>query len=343
MTGVASNETSSPPNSTNEPDCLFVEVNLEVSRDVFIVNIITSVINSLFCISAVTANVLVIIAIWKKPSLRSSTNILLCCLASADLLVGSIGQPAYVSHKIGENKGNFQVYCVSAVVMEMSGWTGLGVSIMTLTAISLERYVSLFFPLRYHSLVTSGRVAKSVTCFWFSMLLLGAFRFWFLKNSTGSFFIIALISVSLLVTTSAYGKIFLLARHQRVRVRDETRLSVQLRKSEAVALATNNAIRQKKSSFTMAYVFGLFLLCYSPFLCCMIVYRIYGFVTNVKIAVNISSTIAFVNSSLNPLLYCWRMRDIRREITKLLKGNTNHIFVVAVRIEPRTQTDSWTE
>ena len=32
-----------------------------------------------------------------------------------------------------------------------------------------------------------------------------------------------------------------------------------------------------------------------------------------------SLTLAFLNSSLNPILYCWRMREIRRYVLEMLK------------------------
>ena len=33
----------------------------------------------------------------------------------------------------------------------------------------------------------------------------------------------------------------------------------------------------------------------------------------------VSTVLAFLSSSLNPLLYLWRMKDIRNEVTKLVK------------------------
>ena len=54
----------------------------------------------------------------------------------------------------------------------------------------------------------------------------------------------------------------------------------------------------------MVYILGIFVLCYIPFLCVKVVYKIDGYTTRVKTAYLYASTIVFLNSSFNPLVYC---------------------------------------
>ena len=57
------------------------------------------IINSIACPFTVLLNVLVIIAVRKRPSLQNNTNILLSCLAVTDLLTGLLAQPSFVIWK----------------------------------------------------------------------------------------------------------------------------------------------------------------------------------------------------------------------------------------------------
>ena len=46
---------------------------------------------------AILGNALVVYGVWKTPSLRSPSNLLLCGLASTDLIVGLIAQPLFIT------------------------------------------------------------------------------------------------------------------------------------------------------------------------------------------------------------------------------------------------------
>ena len=56
----------------------------------------------------------------------------------------------------------------------------------------------------------------------------------------------------------------------------------------------------------MLYVYIAFILCYLPLLCILIVIHVRGIHRIVKILRFLSATLIFMNSSLNPLLYCWK-------------------------------------
>ena len=64
----------------------------------------------------------------------------------------------------------------------------------------------------------------------------------------------------------------------------------------------------------MLYVYIAFILCYLPLLCILIVIHVKGIHRIVKILRFLSATLIFMNSSLNPLLYCWKIREIRQVV-----------------------------
>ena len=85
------------------PDCFFLVFvgNSTKYQDAF--KIFICVVNSVLVLPTILLNRLVIITIWKTPSLRSvPANILLLCLACADFLNGLISQPLTVIYQVGE-------------------------------------------------------------------------------------------------------------------------------------------------------------------------------------------------------------------------------------------------
>ncbi|XP_078352278.1 melanocyte-stimulating hormone receptor-like [Oculina patagonica] len=299
--------------------CFFVAVNLEVPMYMYVFkNFVMVVFNSLFSLIATTSNTLVMITIWRTPSLQTPSNTLLCCLALSDLFVGVLPQPCFVPYKIAEIKQDFHTYCLSTLIIEVTGLQGTGVTLLTLAATSIDKCISLFYPLRYLAIVTTSRIVKFVISFWGVFLVLNTARFsGFVDNTILTLICSPVILGIILLTVGIYLKIFLLAKRQRARICNEANIISNVATENELNTATT--AKRKKSAITMAYVFGLFLLCYTPLLCSMVLYSILGFPTEVKAVFNISLTIAFMNSSLNPALYCWKFRELRSALRKILQ------------------------
>ncbi|XP_078351974.1 QRFP-like peptide receptor [Oculina patagonica] len=306
------------PQQSFEKSCYFLEINLDVPFYVFFMNITTSVINGVSSVVAVTANGLVLVVMWKNPALHTASNVLLSCLAFSDLIVGLVSQPATIVYKVSENRGDFQLLCIAKLVTELTGWTASGVSFLTLTAIGVERYISLFRPLRYHTLITTKKTLSIVLCFWIVLIVQQAVRFWFLDSNSASYLGVVAIVICLCVSLWSYWRIYTLASRHQNSVRDIARVTARLHGREI----SNSTRREKKAANAMLGVFLLFLFCYCPLMCCLIAFQVTGFTTSVKVALNVSGTLSFVNSALNPLWYCWRIGEIRREIRKLFSKNT---------------------
>ena len=67
----------------------------------------TVIINGIFCPLTVLLNVLVIMAVKRRPRLQTNTNILLACLAATDaVLTGLLVQPSFILRKTLQLLGN---------------------------------------------------------------------------------------------------------------------------------------------------------------------------------------------------------------------------------------------
>jgi len=85
-------------------------------------------------------------------------------------------------------------------------------------------------------------------------------------------------------------------------------------------------LKCKKSAVTVLYVYGLFLISYLPvFVSMLIVQTLAEFTIPMRIAFNYVATLVFMNSLLNPAVYCWRIREIRRAVKKVFRINQNEV------------------
>ena len=291
--------------------CLFLDVNSESTEYLFIGHIVTAVINSVSSLTAVAGNVVVILAVWRTPALHTPSNTFLCCLAISDLAVGLIAQPCFVIHKIGELLQNYSMYCTTRILNESLGYITAGTSVLTMTGVAIERYLALYLNLRYKQIITTKRILVAALCLWVFFISFAASRFWIANDNIFNNIAIPVIGCSLVFTILAYMKVLKYVRHHENQILDQNASNHDQYPASNRLLGMR---RYKKSTLTMAYILGIFVLCYIPIICVKIAQKIEGYTPTVKTAYLYASTIVFLNSSFNPVVYCWRITDIRRAV-----------------------------
>ena len=290
--------------------CFNLDINFATSDSLYSTNIATAVVNSFFSVTTLLGNFLVILAYKRTPSLHCPANTLLCCLALSDFTVGLIAQPSFVAHKIGEIQRNLDIYCATRMITETSGYITSGVSILTLTAISVERYLAVYLHLRYKEIVTNFRTLVTVGVLWSVLVIIAGSRFLIKDGRKLNAIMVPVLFSSLIVTVWAYSRIYReVKRHQR---------SIQVQENIA---STRNIVKYKKSAVTMAYILGLFALSNAPFIGVVIAHRIQGYTHTVKVAYIYVSTCIFMCSSINPVMYCWRISEIRQAVVRILSAS----------------------
>ena len=150
--------------SKTETTCFgfyFTGVTSDNSGELFVTNILTSILNVLFSIVTCVGNSTILLAIKNTRDLHTPSYVLLGCLAFSDLLVGLLCQPLLVGVKIAEFERSFTVYCWLRILQSRSAWTTAGVSFFTIAAVSVDRLIALHLHLRYTAFVTVSRVMKT--------------------------------------------------------------------------------------------------------------------------------------------------------------------------------------
>jgi hypothetical protein len=220
------------------------------------------------------------------------------------------------NHHIAELTNDFNAYCVLRIIQSISSYTTIGVSLATLSGISIDRLLALTLHLRYNMVVTIPRIMLTAFVVWIGSTTVVILRFWM---SNWKFVPVVVLLITFLVTALSTGKIFqIVRRHQR-------QISQQQRSVQRHAV---NVLKCRKSTITVLYVYGLLLLFFLPLFVTIFVESITGYTTRMKIVYDYVTTAVFINSFLNPLVYCWRIGEIRRAVKNVLRKNNNEVIIL---------------
>ena len=172
---------------------------------------------------------------------------------------------------------------------------------------------SVHLHLRYQELVTHKRVVAVIITIWVFSAFFSLLYLWVSTNISHTVFVISGVAC-LVVSAMLYLKIYFAARRHRNQIRA---LQVQ---QVAQNDQITNAARLRKSAVGIFYVYLVFLLCYLPQICNFAVVAICDLSASVKVFAMSSITLLFLNSSLNPVVYCWKMRHIRSAVFDMLRN-----------------------
>ena len=278
------------------------------------------IVNVMLLITAIVGNLLVLYVAWKTPSLRSPSIVLLCGLATTDLAVGLVVQPLFLSMELMPLLSNSAEYhCnLGKAFITMSYWV-CGASLSTIIAISVDRLLALTYHLRYNSIVTVPRVMCVLTLNWLTGGFLASLILW-----SGDEVFLAVMAVAvaifLCISTYAHVKIYLVVR------RHKQQIQTQAKAVQACIGNGFNMARFKKSVANAFLVHYVLLVCYTPLLITLLLTNNDKWADSALlkkshsgIAWKLTTTVVFMNSSVNPLIYCWRLRELRDAVKGTLK------------------------
>ena len=279
--------------------------------------IVNCVLNSFLSCTAITLNTLTILALRRLTSHLSKTlRMLLLNLAVTDLGVGLLAQPSYVVYLVMIIQGKTQTF-TSEITLQIVYITGKFLSYVSffgVVALAADKFLSIYLHLRYQELVTYKRVLSVVISIWILSAILALI---FSQRRQFDFYIsVPIESVCYLATALCYLKIYLLVRHHKTEILTQ-RIQVTQEQIENEA----NAAKLKKSATSIFYLYLVFVACYVPRMCIMSIISSAGESTALLIHLRLYTfTLVFLNSSLNPLIYCWKIRHIGKAIMVILRN-----------------------
>ena len=295
---MTNNSSYTVPTEETSPACLVYIIRPLTNH----VALVTAVINAILSFVAMAGNGVILATIWRSASLRTPSYILLGGLAFTDFCTGLITQSSYVVFRVASMTNYMRLFCVARSIALNSGLFFTSVTTANIAFMAIERWIHM----NRRSLLTKRRVIVIDSVILVFLLALVPGNHVNMRITWITALCLALLSIS--VTSVTYFKLFqLINRHRH-----------QVKMSELSHNFTPppvNAARYKKSVFTILYILVVFLLTNLPYVCCAAVVYASGDVRERTLtALDVCTTILFASSSVNPLLYYWRMRDIREGV-----------------------------
>ena len=270
------------------------------------------VFNTYLSYTATMLNIVAIYAIRKTLSLPKNFKTLLLSLAVSDLGVGLLAQPMFVAYimKSQQNNATNDTNNVIDLAFPIPVNLFIFASLFSVTALGADRFLAIYLHLRYQELVTHKRVTAVVVSIWVISALISVIWFFIPKNILLVSF--GIIEAACIITTTFLSvKLYLTLRRHINQI--QVPQVAQNDQGESVQ-------RKRTSAMASIYVYLVFIACYLPEICVLITIATISEPRNdLHHLALYTLTLLFLNSTLNPLIYCWKMKRIQHTIVGTLR------------------------
>ena len=266
-----------------------------------------SVLNALLIPICIAGNVLVLVAVWRNPSLHTPSTIFLSSLVVSDLFVGFFVLPVRIAipRFILSGSSSYSRLSQAGRVLTIQLCC---VSLETMTAISVDRYLALRYHMRYPNMITSRRATCVAATFWWKNIILSLLSIW--KKNAILLVVVVFAALCLFISSITYSAIYRIVRHH------QNQIHAQQQAVQSMNAEQNLMIQAKKRAANTFIYYICMLLCYIPGAVSALITVTYEPHWNI---IWYLETIMFMNSAINPFLYIWRNREIRRAVLKILR------------------------
>lgn len=295
--------------ASSQPDLDFNCPFKLVQSEITFLDVCTAVVNIVSAIPAVLGNILILLAIYKTSSIASPSKVLLASLAFTDLGIGLFVQPLYLAKTLSSDK---QRKCFIGLLFDiLSGHLSI-TSFFSMMFISVDKFLALHLKLRYKTVVTRNRSIFLV------LLVRGVALPWAISYVlyTKLYFLLIILIMPwcLIISSLAFIKIHLVLRRQRRNFQNQTQTESS-RRANALKIS-----KFKKSVNSMFFVFCALLIAYAPSWAVILVRTVHGTTEILEDVTKVTMTVVLTNSTVNPILYLWRMDELRASAKEVLAG-----------------------
>ena len=271
--------------------------------------LVAIIFNSVMCPFTVVLNVLVILAVKRRPTLQNNANILLACLAATDVLSGLLLQPSFVFWKAFQLNGvdnNCKLRTIQNWLLSLLAL----LSVLQLSLVTAERLFAIKYSLRYPSIVTRNKICVAVIMIWVFSLLVRVGIDLSSNTPVGRY---SDVFVGLVVITCVLFILICYAILFRESIRHESVIRTQQQpRDEAERFA-----RENKAFKTTVFVVGSLLGSFLPMALLLLFRPKKGYGGLFDVLLPWARTLAMLNSVFNPLVYCWRQKEMRKFVLKI--------------------------
>ena len=182
---------------------------------------------------------------------------------------------------------------------------------LTLSAVSVDRLLALTLRMRYRELVTVKRVRVVIVFIWLVSSANALLYLWDPFFDLIGCCIVILTAVC--IATFCYTTIYVKLRHQKLQIQDH------LDPGRRDVAGKFNINKYKKTVYSALWVHLTLVACSVPFVIVTAAKTIHGINPSLFVAEAFAATLVYLNSSLNPILYCWKIKEVREAVKETLK------------------------
>ena len=273
-----------------------------------------SVLNIFLSITAFLGNTLILVALHEEASLHplSTSKLLYRNLAISDLCVGVILEPTAITYLLSVINEKWEICYYASVINHVAANLLCALSLYTVTAISVDRLLALLLRLRYRQVTTLKRTCLSVTVIWIMCVFGTSSYFW--SHSFTSWWVLIGTGRCQFTSVFSYTKLFCTLRHNQIHIQHHGSLR---QPSQATPL---NIPRYRKAVTSALWVQVTMTFCYLPYGIVKILRPQIGLSSSLYLSIQFTANLVlFKNSSLNPLLYCWKIREVRQAVKDTIR------------------------
>ena len=266
-----------------------------------------AVLNTFLSLTAILGNSLILVALRKESSLHPPSKLLYRNLATTDLLVGLVTHPLSVTYRISSIYKQWNLCRYSRSAGYLSSYALCGVSLLTMTTISVDRLLALLLGLRYKRIVTLKRTYIIVATVWVSS---GVAALCYILNKRIVFwFLYIIVPLCLVISIAAYTKIFHTLHYNKARVQQQS--------SQPNSL---NILRYRKAVHSALSVQLALVVCYAPYIIVeSVTARRKTLSSHIVVIRGTVVALLYFNSTLNPFLYCWKISEVRKAVKQTIR------------------------
>ena len=266
-----------------------------------------AVLNIFLSLTAILGNSLILVALRKESSLHPPSKLLYRNLATTDLLVGLVTHPLSVTYRISSIYKQWNLCRYARSAGYLSSYALCGVSLLTMTTISVDRLLALLLGLRYKRIVTLKRTYIIVATVWVSS---GVAALCYILNKRIVFwFLYITVPLCLVISIAAYTKIFHTLHYNKARVQQQS--------SQPNSL---NILRYRKAVHSALSVQLALVVCYAPYIIVeSVTARRKTLSSHIVVIRGTVVALLYFNSTLNPFLYCWKISEVRKAVKQTIR------------------------